>query len=104
MLRVVNDSKLGSHPVMFKPQAKHINLDFPAHNKRRFPIECPTQTPKFNSCKPPQNTQLTPNKDNSYSNNYNKSTRCIEPTTHELAINAMFRPAPYQMMLSFFSI
>ena len=99
MLAIVNDNKLGSHPVLVKPQGKHVELDFPTPVKRRFPIENPTETPKFNSCRPKAyiepNKKLTPNIDNSYSNNYHKSTTRLEPSVHESAINAMFRPAPY---------
>ncbi|MBR6906984.1 hypothetical protein IKN40_00280 [bacterium] len=99
MLTIVNENKLGSHPILVKPQGKHVELDFPAPIKRRFPIENPTVTPKFNSCKPKAyvepNPKLTPNKDNNYSNNYHKSTTRIEPTTHESAVNAFFRPNTY---------
>ena len=96
MLRIINENKLGSHPIMVKPQEKHTKLDFPAPTKRKFPIENPTETPKFSSCKPklyvPPNPNLTPNKDNNYTNNYHKSTTRLEPTTHESAINEWFRP------------
>ena len=96
MLTIVNDNKLGSHPIMIKSKGKHLELDFPAPTKRRFPIENKTLTPKFNACKPKAyNPKLTPNKDNSYSNNYHKSTTRLEPTTHESAVNTMFRPLPY---------
>ena len=99
MLAIINDNKLGSHAIMTKPQGKHVNLDFPASTKRKFPIENPTVTPKFNSCKPKAyiepNKKLTPNIDNSYSNNYHKSTTRMEPCYRESAVNAMFRPAPY---------
>ena len=93
MLRIVNESKLGSHPIMVKPQGPHIQLDFPAPTKRRFPIENPTVTPKFNSCRPPAyNKNQTPNRDNNYSNNYHKSTTKLEPTVHESAVNNLIRP------------
>ena len=88
MLRVINDDKLGSRPVMVKPKEKKLELEFPSPNKRRFPIENPTETPKFNSCKPKAyNPDITPNKDNSYSNNYHKSTTRTEPFVHESGIN-----------------
>ena len=82
---------------MTKPQGKHVELDFPAPTKRKFPIENPTETPRFNSCKPKAytNKELTPNRDNNYSNNYHKSTTRMEPSVHESAVNNMFRPAPY---------
>ena len=94
MLRIVNDNKLGSHPVMIKPREKHSELDFPAPTKRKFPIENPTVTPKFNSYKPKAyaDYNLTPNKDNSYSNNYHRSTTRMEPTTHESAVGNLIRP------------
>ena len=94
MLRVVNESKLGSHAVMVKPVGPHIRLDFPAPSKRKFPIENPTETPKFNSCKVKlySNKNLTPNIANGYSNNYHKSTTRMEPSTHESAVNEWFRP------------
>ena len=100
MLRIVNDNKLGSHPVMTKPvEEKPFKLDYPSHAKRVFAKENPTETPKFNSCKPklyvPPNPNLTPNKDNGYNNNYHKSTTRMDIITHESAINAMYRPAPY---------
>lgn len=93
MLRVINESKLGSHPIMVKPVGPHIELDFPAPNKRKFPKESPTTTPKFNSCKPKAyNPNLTPNIANGYSNNYHKSTTRLEPSVHESAVNEWFRP------------
>ena len=96
MLRIVNDNKLGSHPVMIKPREKHSELDFPAPTKRKFLIENPTVTPKFNSCKPKAyiepNPNLTPNKDNSYNNNFHRSTTRLEPTTHESAVGNLIRP------------
>ena len=96
MLRIINDNKLGSHPVMIKPQGEHVELDFPAPKKRRFPIENKTETPKFNSCRPKAyiepNPKLTPNIDNSYSNNYHKSTTRLEPSVRESAINNLIRP------------
>ena len=99
MLRVINDNKLGSHPVMIPSNQKQSALDFPAHKVRKFPIENKTETPKFNSCKPKAyvepNPKLTPNIDNSYSNNYHKTTTRMEPSVHESAVNAMYRPAPY---------
>ena len=98
MLRVINDNKLGSHPIMVKPAGQYVNLDFPASTKRKFPKENPTETPKFNSCKVKlySNKNLTPNIANGYSNNYHKSTTRMEPSVHESAVNNMFRPLPYQ--------
>ena len=99
MLKIVNESKLGSHAIMTKPHDKHVELDFPASSKRKFPIENPTETPRFNDYRPKAyiepNKELTPNRDNSYSNNYHKSTTRMESSVHESAVNNMFRPAPY---------
>jgi len=93
MLTIVNENKLGSHPIMVKPKGNHVKLDFPAPIKRKFPIENPTETPKFNSCKVKlYNPNLTPNIANGYSNNYHKSTTRMEPNYRESAINELIRP------------
>lgn len=36
---IVNDSKLGSQPVMSKSHDEHVKLNFPEPNKRTFPHE-----------------------------------------------------------------
>ena len=79
---------------MIKAHQKHIPLDFPAPTKRKFPKDNPTATPKFNSCKPKayNDKELTPLKDNSYSNNYHKSTTRMEPCVRESAVNNLIRP------------
>ena len=92
MLKVVNDNKIGSHVIMVPPHSKYVSLEWPAHNKRIFPKDNPTVTPKFNSCKPKAyNRNMTPLKDNSYSNNYNRSTTMLEPHTKESCINNLIR-------------
>ena len=94
MLRIVNENKLGSHPVLVKPIGEHVNLDFPAPTKRKFPIENKTETPKFNAYRPKAYSQPneTANRDNSYNNNYHRSTTRLEPTVHESAVNNLIRP------------
>lgn len=92
MLKIVNDSKLGSRPVLIKTQGTTKKLDFPSPRKRTFPIENKTETPKFNQCKPrAYNPKLTPDKWNSYSNNWHKSMTRMEPSNHESAVNNLIR-------------
>ena len=94
MLTIVNDNKLGSHPVMFPTKNQPLRLDFPAPAKRKFPKDNPTETPKFNSYKPKayNDKNITPNKDNGYNNNYHKSTTRMEPCVRESAVNNLIRP------------
>ena len=95
MLKIVNENKLGSHPILVKAKLPHIELDFPAPSKRRFPIENKTATPKFNSYRPKAYSQSneTPNRDNNFNNNYHRSTTKMEPTIRESAVNNLIRPA-----------
>ena len=94
MLTIVNENKLGSHPIMIKPKGEHLELDFPTHKIRRFPIENKTQTPKFNEYKPKayNDKNLTPNIANGYSNNYHRTTTRMEPFVRESAVNNLIRP------------
>lgn len=75
MLRVINDSALGSKPEIVPTLKPHIDLDFPAPTKRLFPKEGKTKYPDFNeSTKAYAELGENPSPKNNYSNNNPSST------------------------------
>lgn len=69
---IVNDSKLGSRPVIAQPKGPRVELSQPAKTKRLFPREHETTTPDFNHS-PPLISTGAPNKKNGYTNGYSSS-------------------------------
>ena len=90
MLRVVNDNKLGSHIVYERAKKPPFNLDFPAHKVKTFKIKVP-YVPKFNYEPPAYNPGEKPNINNSFTNNWQKITTKLEPTTDLSAFDNLFR-------------
>ena len=86
----VNDNKLGCHVVYELTPRPHFNLDFPAHKVKVFNIKTP-YVPSFKSEPIAYNPGEKPNPSNSYTNNWQKTTTKLEPTTHLSAINDLFR-------------
>jgi len=90
MLHAVNDNKLGSH-IIYEPKVKPaFKLDFPAHKVKTFNIKVP-YVPDFKSEPIAYNPGEKPKASNEYSNNWQKTTTKLEPTTHLSAINDLFR-------------
>lgn len=82
MLRVINDTISGSRPKIVPTNLPHINLDFPAPNKRLFPKENTTKTPNFNKCnRAYAELNEKPNSKNNYTNSYASSITKL--TYHE---------------------
>ena len=90
MLRVVNDNKLGCHIIYERMTKPEFKLDFPAHKVKVFKIKTP-YVPSFKSEPIAYNPGEKPNPSNSYTNNWQKTTTKLEPTTHLSAINDPFR-------------
>lgn len=74
MLKVKNDNVLGAHPVIVPTTKPHIQLDFPANNKRVFPREGKTET--LNPTSKPRayaEPGEKPSENNGYANCYSSS-------------------------------
>ena len=91
MLRFVNDNLLGSHVIMERVPATPLRLDFPAHKVVRFKVRH-DYIPDFHKALPlAYNPGEKPGPQNSYTNNWQKTTTMTEPTTRESALNNPLR-------------
>ena len=89
-IRYVNDNKLGCHVIYERTAKPAFTLDFPAHKVKVFNIKVPS-VPSFNYEPIAYNPGEKPSASNSYTNNYQKTTTKLEPTTHTSAIDDLFR-------------
>ena len=91
MLKVVNDNKLGSHVIIEHVAVPPLRLDFPAHKIVRFK-DRNDYVPDFHKASPlAYNPGEKPGPQNSYTNNWQKTTTKTEPTTQESALQNWFR-------------
>ena len=89
-IRYVNDNKLGCHVIYERTPKPVFKLDFPAPKVKTFKIKTPF-VPSFKYEPIAYNPGAKPSANNSYTNNYQKSTTKLGPTTHLSAINDLFR-------------
>ena len=89
-IHYVNDNKLGCHVVYERTPKPEFKLDFPAHKVKVFKIRTP-YVPSFKSEPIAYNPGEKPSANNSYTNNWQKITTKLEPTTHLSAIDDPFR-------------
>ena len=89
-IRYVNNNRLGCHVIYERTAKPAFTLDFPAHKVKVFKIKVPS-VPSFNYEPIAYNPGEKANPSNSYTNNYQKTTTKLEPTTHLSAINDLFR-------------
>ena len=89
-IRYTNDNKLGCHVVYERTPKPPFNLDFPAHKVKVFKIKVP-DVPDFTYEPICYNPGEKSKASNEYSNNWQKTTTKLEPTTHLSAINDLFR-------------
>ncbi len=85
---IVNDNKLGSHPVFTKARDRAPRMTPPQPKRRLFPIEGKTETPNAKSYQPKAyNDGGPPSIDNGYHNNYPISAAQLGIRTHEGTVN-----------------
>ena len=92
MLRVVNDNKLGSHVIMERvPVINRPPINHPPHKVIRFKSRN-DYVPDFKGPEPlAYNPGEKPGPQNSYTNNWQKTTTKMEPTVHLSPVNDLFR-------------
>ena len=91
MLSVVNDNKLGSHVVRVNVPVQPLHLNFAPHQIKHFK-DRKDYIPDFHKQAPlAYNPGEKSKPDNSYTNNWQKTTTKIEPTTQESGIHGWFR-------------
>ena len=91
MLSVVNDNKLGSHVVRVNVPVEPIKIDSPPHQTKQFK-DRHDYVPNFHKQAPlAYNPGEKSKPSNQYTNNYQKTTTKIEPTTKESGIHSWFR-------------
>ena len=91
-LTIINDNKLGSHPVMVRSNAPHVPLNYPSRNKRVFPVEGETVVPDLDT-KPSLVSTGHASRENGWTNNYMDSTRMV--TTREGTVNSVYGVEAY---------
>ena len=90
-LQIVNDNKLGSHVVRVNVPIQPLKIDSPPHQTKQFKIKTP-YVPNFHRQAPlAYNPGEKPGPNNSYTNNFMKTTTKTEPTTHQSPIDSLFR-------------
>ena len=90
MLAYVNDNKLGSHVVRVSVPNNRKPISYPPHQIKHFQ-DRKDYVPNFHEVKLAYNPGEKPKPSNQYSNNYQKITTKIEPTTQESGIHQWFR-------------
>ena len=89
-IRYTNDNQLGCHVIYERTPKPAFQLDFPAHKVKTFKIKVPS-VPDFSYEPPVYNEHEKPGPQNSYTNNWQKTTTKMEPTVRLAPIDDPFR-------------
>ena len=90
-------SYMGDKVIMTKPDRPYTPLPTAPPNKRHFPIEHKTTTPRFNDMLPNPGVKImeSPKADNNYQNGFPSSeTRMDTVRTKEGTVNNWYLPPP----------